>query len=231
MKLLDLIPGEFVWRDNRFVAAVRVDGCLSHAHVANSGRLPGLLEPGKRVYLAEVDKPGRRTKYDLKLVENENILISVDARLPNTLFEEAVRGNQLDTFLYDDVQREVKFGRSRLDFKLSRAGEVCWIETKSVTLVENKIALFPDAPTGRGRKHLHELAKLQKKGVRSCVVFVVQRPDAEVFIPNWAIDTEFAELLGQVSETGVEVRAYLCKVNLDAISIDKEIPVKMKSQK
>ena len=80
-------------------------------------------------------------------------------------------------------------------------------------------------------KHIHELAKLQKKCVRSCVVFVVQRPDAEVFIPNWAIDTEFAELLGQVSETGVEVRAYLCKVNLDAISIDKEIPVKMKSQK
>lgn len=194
MKFMDLIPGEFVWRDNRFVAAVRVDGRLSHAHIANSGRLPGLLEPGKRVYLADINKPERRTRYDLKLVENDNILISVDARLPNSLFEEAVRNKHLENFLFDDIQREVKFGKSRLDFKISQAGNICWVETKSVTLVENKIAMFPDAPTGRGRKHLHELAKLQKDGVRSCVVFVVQRPDTEVFKPNWSIDPEFSEL-------------------------------------
>jgi sugar fermentation stimulation protein A len=118
MKFMDLIPGEFVWRDNRFVAAVRVDGSLSYAHIANSGRLPGLLEPGKRVYLEDVNKPERRTRYDLKLVENDNILISVDARLPNSLFEEAVRNYHLETFLFDDIQREVKFGKSRLDFKI-----------------------------------------------------------------------------------------------------------------
>jgi sugar fermentation stimulation protein A len=90
--------------------------------------------------------------------------------------------------------------------------------------------MFPDAPTGRGRKHLHELAKLQKDGVRSCVVFVVQRPDTEVFKPNWSIDPEFSELLRHVWEAGIEVRAYSCKVNLDAISIAKEIPVKFKSK-
>jgi sugar fermentation stimulation protein A len=224
MKLPELIPAEFVWRDNRFVGAVRVDGKLSHAHIANSGRLPGLLNPGVSVWLSEAGNPRRKTKYDLKLVANHGVLVSIDARLPNYLFEEAVLAGKLPNFTDVSVQKEVPLGKSRIDVKLTGKAGICWVETKSVTLVENGLAKFPDAPTARGRRHLLELAKALTHGDRAAAVFIIQRPDAESFSPNWDIDPEFSQTLLDVAEQGVEVYAYKCAVQAIEISIVREVP-------
>jgi sugar fermentation stimulation protein A len=224
VKFKSLIPAEFVWRDSRFTAAVRVDGELSHAHIANTGRLPGLFEPGRKVWLSEAKNLNRRTRYDLKLIDIGDQFVSIDTRIPNILFKEAVQNLILDEFRYPDIQNEVKLGRSRLDFRLSGPKGICWIETKSVTLVKDKIALFPDAPTQRGRKHLEELSSVLDKNVRSAVVFIIQRSDASSFSPNWDIDRDFSQMLVQVISGGVEIKAYLCQVGLRGISIDKEIP-------
>ena len=116
-------------------------------------------------------------------------------------------------------------GNSHIDFRLARDAEVCWVETKSVTLVEEEIAMFPDAPTERGCRHLLELAAALKKGVRAAVVFVIQRSDAQNFVSNTAIDPEFSTVLARVVSAGVEVKAYRCNVSLDSIQILDDIPV------
>ena len=221
MKLPTLIPAEFVWRNTRFTAAVRVDGKPAEVHVANTGRLPGLLNPGVRV----AGNPKRKTPYDLKLVEHNGVLVSLDTRLPNYLFKEAVQAGLLPEFNYPEIKLEQKLGNSRIDAYLSSPEGVCWVETKSVTLVENAIGMFPDAPTSRGRKHLLELAQSLSNGVRAAVVFIVQRSDVEVFKPHRAIDPAFSDSLAIVAQQGVAVRAYRCAVSTSEIRIVNDIPV------
>ena len=228
MKFENLIAGEFVWRDSRFTAAVRIDGELTHAHIANSGRLPGLLSPGSQVWLSYTGHPKRRTQYDLKLVDIDGELVSIDARLPNPLFEEAVKEGRLEAFNFTSIKREVKFGKSRIDFQLTHEEDEFWVETKSVTLVENGIARFPDAPTKRGSRHLQELRKLVDLGHQAGVVFIIQRSDAKEFQPNWAIDPEFSRTLEFVTSQQVLIRGYLCDVSLDSIRIKREINCNLK---
>ena len=152
-------------------------------------------------------------------------MVSVDARLPNRLFADAVAEGELKEFDYPEIDIEVGLGKSRIDLRLSRDREICWVETKSVTLVEEGVAKFPDAPTERGRRHLLELVEAIKNGVRAAVVFVIQRQDAQRFMPNTAIDPEFSTVLARVVAAGVEVKAYRCDVSLDSIQILDEIPV------
>lgn len=225
MDMPSLVSGRFIQRDNRFRATVDVGGRQTWAHVPNSGRLGELLTPGRPIWLAPAAGPQRKTTFDLKLVEYDSILVSVDARLPNPLFAEALATGRLSEFDYPHVTREVSHGASRLDFRLNGPGGTCWIETKSVTLVEKGIAMFPDAPTSRGRKHLFSLLDIYRSGERAAVVFVVQRPDAQSFGPHAAADPEFSAALIQVAEAGVEVRAYTCRVTLDRVDLDQEIPV------
>jgi sugar fermentation stimulation protein A len=220
-----LVSGRFIRRDNRFRATVDVGGHQTWAHVPNSGRLGELLTPGRPVWLAPAAGALRKTAFDLKLVEYDSILVSVDARLPNPLFAEALAAERLKEFDYPHVAREVSHGASRLDFRLTGPRGVCWTETKSVTLVENGVAMFPDAPTSRGRKHLFSLLDIFHSGERAAVVFVIQRPDAQSFRPHSVADPEFSAALIQVAEVGVEVRAYTCRVTLTHIDLDKEIPV------
>lgn len=225
-----MVPGRFVRRDNRFRATVVVDGEEVWAHVPNSGRLTELFVPGRALWLAPATSPNRKTGYDLKLVEypapgRGDVLVSVDARLPNPLFAEAVDAGRLPAFPCVSFEREVRLGDSRIDFRLHDADGVCWVETKSVTLVEGETALFPDAPTGRGRRHLQELEAAVAVGERAAVVFVVQRPDAGRFAPHPTADPAFAETLRAVAAAGVDVRAYACDVSLSAIAIAREIPV------
>lgn len=224
MRFPILVPGHFVCRDNRFRATVTVDRVDTWAHVPNSGRLGELFTPGRPIWLAPAMDPNRKTDYDLKLVEYAGVLVSVDARLPNPLFEEALTEGLLADFDFPTVEREVTRRDSRLDFRLSGPAGVCWVETKSVTLVEDGMALFPDAPTRRGHKHLLELIDAVKSGDRAAVVFVVQRPDARCFAPHRAADPAFADVLHQAAEAGVEVRACICRVTWDEIAIVGEIP-------
>ncbi|HEY75497.1 MAG TPA: DNA/RNA nuclease SfsA [Thermoflexia bacterium] len=220
MELPRTVEGRFVRRENRFRVAVEVDGRVEAAHLPNSGRLGGLLVPGRRCYLVPRSSPGRRTPYDLLLVAHAGVLVSVDARLPNPLFAEAVAAGRLAPFAgVTRVAREVRHGGSRIDFRLEGAWGTCWVEAKSVTLVEDGVALFPDAPTGRGRRHLEDLITLVREGHRAAVVFVVQRPDARAFAPNGRTDPAFARMLAEAAAQGVEVYAYRCRVTRKAISI------------
>jgi sugar fermentation stimulation protein A len=224
MKFGKLIEGSFEKRINRFLALVRVDKGLCYAHVANSGRLRGLfLEPGCRIWLREVIQEKRKTKFDVVLVEKDGVLVSIDARIPNQLIYEALLTNQITDQKYAEIRREVKLGKSRIDFCLMNLDDIIWIETKSVTHVAEGIALFPDAPTERGKKHLIELSKCILRGNQAAVFFLVQRIDAHRFTPNFEVDPDFSRTLTEVSKLGVEVRSFTCQVGLDGITIADEI--------
>ena len=225
MKLPELIRGHFLKRDNRFRATVLVAGREAWAHVPNSGRLTDLFTPSRPVWLAPAASSLRKTAFDLKLVELGSRLVSVDARLPNPLFAEAIGAAVLPDLDYPRAEREVTWGHSRLDFRLSGPAGVCWVETKSVTLVENGVALFPDVPTGRGRRHLQALIELRRLGHRAVVAFIIQRPDAQGLAPHEQTDPQFAATLRQAVEAGVEARAFTCRVTLESIAIAGEAPV------
>jgi sugar fermentation stimulation protein A len=212
-------------RDNRFRATVLVAGREAQAHVPNSGRLADLLTPNRPIWLTPSAAPHRRTAFDLKLVEVGPSLVSVDARLPNQLFAEAIESGRLSGFAFPEIEREVTRGHSRLDFRLSGPVGVCWVETKSVTLVEDGVALFPDVPTERGSKHLRALIELRRLGDRAAAVFIIQRPDARGLTPHERADPLFAATLRRAVEAGVEARAFACEVTLDSIAIAGEVPV------
>jgi len=227
LKFPSLIQATFIKRDNRFRATVQLDGgSVAAAYVPTTGRLTGVLRPGCRVWLERVNDPQRKTGFNLVLSELERGgFCCVNASLANQLFAEAVAGGRLPAFSYKKIEREVTLGHSRLDFRLSSAQEVCWVEVKSVTFVEDGLGKFPDAPTARGRRHLETLAELASGGDRASAVFIAQRGDAQRFAPYAAIDLAFAETLSKVNLSGVEVHAYRCDVSLEGIKIAGEIPV------
>jgi sugar fermentation stimulation protein A len=223
----ELVPGRFIRRDNRFRATVRVDGAETWAHVPNSGRLTELFTPERPIWLAPADKPGRKTAYDLKLVEYAGVLVSVDARLPNPLFAEALAAGRLPAFPQRPIQPEVRRGESRLDFRLGEGDDICWVETKSVTLVEEGAARFPDAPTARGRRHLETLLAAREEGAETAVVFIIQRPDAAAFAPHKTADPAFAAALRRAAKRGVAVRAFTCRVSRREIKLAESVPVRL----
>jgi sugar fermentation stimulation protein A len=226
VKLPALVAGRFVRRDNRFRVTVTVEGDDVAAHLPNSGRLAELLTLGRECWLAGFDDPRRKTRYDLKLVEYSGTLVSVDARLPNPLFAEALAAGWLEPFCgYTDLEREVRFGESRLDFRLSGLERACWVEVKSVTLVEDGVARFPDAPTARGARHLRELITAVGEGDRAAVVFVVQRPDAHRFAPHDQADPAFGAALREATSSGVGVYAWTCQVSQWEIRVADQISV------
>ncbi len=229
MNYPELVPAFFVKKGNRFTAGVRLAaGGISTAFIPTTGRLTGVLTPGCKVWLEKAENPDRKTPYTLVLSELPGGgLCSTNAYLANVLFAEAVAQSRLAAFIYPKVENEVPIGHSRLDFRLSNAEETCWVEVKSVTYVENQVGMFPDAPTGRGRKHLGELEKLTAGGDRSCAVFVAQRADALSFSPYEAIDPDFAEALRHAVENGVEVHAYRCAVNTERVEIAEEITIRL----
>lgn len=218
-----LVPGTFVRRDNRFRATVIVNGQSNWAHVPNSGRLEELFTPDRSIWLSPAGDPARKTAYDLRLVDFDGTLVSVDARLPNYLLAESFAAGALPDLAYPEIRPEASYGDSRLDFRLSGPQGICWLETKSVTLVTDGLAQFPDAPTDRGRKHLMELIRIKELGHRAVVVFIIQRSDAIQFTPHRQADPLFASALEQAAAAGVEIRAFTCNVSLQSIAIAKEI--------
>jgi sugar fermentation stimulation protein A len=222
-----LIEGHFWQRDNRFRATVTVGDETTKAHVPNSGRLHELLAPGRRVLLASRRTASpRRTAYDLVMVDVDGHWVSMDARLPSRLFGEAVAAGQLEAFRgYTLLRPEVRYGASRLDWRLEGPAGTCYVEVKSVTLVANGRGLFPDAPTDRGRRHLHSLIAVVAAGWRAAVVFVIQREDAQGFAPHDAADPAFGRALREAAAAGVEVHAYRCRVSPEAVTIIAPVPV------
>ena len=221
-----LVEARFLQRLNRFAALVDVHGAQTLVHVANSGRMRELLVPGYRVYLRPAAAPHRKTAFDLALVDLGGFLCSADSQLPPLLLQEAFDQGRLPPFAeYQCVRREVTFGESRLDLLLSGSPGLCYVEAKSVTLVEDGVGLFPDAPTERGRKHLISLTKAIQAGHRAAVVFVVQRPDATAFAPHDAADPKLGLALRDAVQSGVTAHAYTCRVDLQGVQLNAEIPV------
>jgi len=221
-----LVPARFVARDNRFRATVEIGGTPVPVHVPNSGRMRELLIPGAEVRLAPAHAPARRTAFDLALVRSPGGWVSVDARLPPHLFAEWLgKGGGGPLAGWRPVGAEVTLGNSRMDLLLGRGDDRCWMETKSVTLVREGVALFPDAPTERGRRHLHTLAALAESGQRAAVAFVVQRGDATRFRPNDETDPAFAAALRDAIRRGVTVVCCTCTVGESGIEVVGEIPL------
>ena len=231
----------FLERPNRFVIHARLhgDGSTVRAHCPNPGRMAELMIPGATVYLSRATDPARRTPFTLRFVIHPQAgqLISLNTQLPNDLFAEGLAQGFFAPFRgHGSVRREVsvphgpqgKSGKitSRMDFLLADAqGRPCWVEVKSVSLVEAGRALFPDAPTTRGRRHLLDLAELAQAGERAAVVFIVQRPDAVSVQPNRSTDPDFSDAFVHARSAGVEFYAYTCAVAVDAVTLDREIPV------
>lgn len=224
-----LVEARFVERVNRFVVRVNLDGRDVQAHLPNTGRMTELLVPGAAVWLTPAPpNQGRKTAYDLTLVGYADTLVSVDSRLPNAVFREAVEAGVLAGFEGYSVERaEVLLGDSRIDLLLSGNEGLCYVETKSVNLVVDGRALFPDAPTERGRRHLGELAAAVAAGHRACAVFVVQRGDAVEMAPYREADELFGEALDRAVELGVEAKAYRCRVTTEEVAIEGSIPVRL----
>jgi sugar fermentation stimulation protein A len=231
-------PATFLARPNRFRIEAQLDesGEIVSAHCADPGRLRELLIPGVTVHINRAANPNRKTGYDLRFVEHpeHGQLISLDTRLPNQVFAEGLAAGVFEPFQdAQSVRSEVSLPtnepgtvRSRIDFLITdRDGRPCWVEVKSVTLVEDRVARFPDAPTERGRRHLEELTALVQTGTRAAVVFIIQRPDADRFEPNASTDLDFALALSTASRSGVEMYAHTCQLSTKAMELDRLIEV------
>ena len=231
MQFPPLVEGRFIRRLNRFAALVDVNRREHLAHIPNSGRLGELLVPGYRVLLAPAPPdaaPARKTAYDLALVDANGALASADARLPNKLVAEALAAGRLPSFAaYAAVHPEKTYGDSRLDFLLQsdHPPRSCYLETKSVTLVENGIARFPDAPTLRGVKHLRSLMHAVAAGHDAAVIFVIQRADARAFAPHDTADPLLGAALRSAIAAGVTAHAYRCQVDETAITLANPVPL------
>jgi sugar fermentation stimulation protein A len=223
-----LVAGQFLWRLNRFAGVVEVEGRRERVHVRNSGRLRELLRPGRPVLLERAGNPNRKTRFTLALVHLPSGWVSVDAHLPNALVAEALQHHAVPDFRgYRILRREPAIGRNRADFLLGRGRRQCLLEVKSVTLVERGRALFPDAPTVRGRIHLEHLIAACGRGLGAAILFVIQREDARTFTPNWDADPEFGETLRAAARAGVRVCAMLCRVTPTGVRIATSVPVRL----
>lgn len=230
MQYENVIPAEFLARPNRFIAEVSVSGRRETVHVKNTGRCRELLVPGCRVWLSVSDDPARKTKYDLIAVEKQRkgktpLLINMDSQIPNSAAAEWLPGSGLfsRTALF---RRESVFGKSRFDFQITEGDRTGFLEVKGVTLEQNGIAMFPDAPTGRGVKHLHELVEAVRSGYGAFVLFVIQMKGVREFRPNGITDPDFAEALRYASENGVRLLAFDCIVTPDSMTVDKPVMIR-----
>ncbi len=219
-----VLEAEFLSRPNRFVAWCRLDGETVLAHVKNTGRCRELLYPGARVLLQRSPGEQRRTTYTLLSVWKGDRLVNIDSQAPNALFREARAAGTLD--LPGRLRSEVRFGGSRFDFLLEPAdGPPRFIEVKGVTLEEKGVALFPDAPTDRGTRHLRELVRALDAGYGALVVFVVQMEGVVVFRPNDRMDPAFGAALREAAARGVGVLALACRVEPGDLRIQSPVPV------
>ena len=220
---MDYVKGIFKARPNRFIAEVEVDGEMEIAHVPNTGRCRELLVDDAVVWLKPSDNPKRKTKFSLHLVENRGALVSLYSQQANSIVYDAIIDGKIKELSgYDIHQREKTIDNSRIDIYLANENEECYVEVKGVTLVVGSEARFPDAPTERGAKHLNELIKLKKQGIRCCVFFLIQHPIGQFFRPNWQNDPKFSQTLNDAYDAGVEILVYRCDNQLTGIELIPE---------
>jgi len=222
----NICKGIFRSRPNRFIAEVEINGQIERCHVKNTGRCKELLLPETAVYLNRSDNPNRTTKYDLVTVCKGETLINIDSQAPNHVFREYLQtGCHVDGAT--TVKPEAKYGNSRFDFYVETTDRKIFIEVKGVTLEKDGIALFPDAPTERGLKHLNELAQCIQDGYEAQVVFIIQMKGIHCFMPNYETHTEFGKALEAAHAAGVQITSLDCIVTPDSLTIDYPVLVKL----
>lgn len=224
MKYSNIYKGKFIERPNRFIAICEIDGKEEICHVKNTGRCRELLVKGATVYLEKSPNPNRKTQYDLVAVEKNGKLINMDSQIPNYVVVESLNKIFNDITL---VKQEYKYGNSRFDIYVETKTEKIFVEVKGVTLENDDVVRFPDAPTERGIKHLKELQKAVKEGYRACVVFLVQMQDVKYFEPNYETHPEFAKELKSAYDNGVEIFVFDSFVTPEEIAMNKRIELKM----
>ena len=220
------INGVFIKRYKRFFADIQLDNEIATAHCANTGSMMGLLNEGNKVYLSESDNPKRKLKYTLEVIKTGKANIGVNTHRTNRIAESALQEKKLKFIPgIKEIKREVKYGaNSKIDFLISTNKEQAYIEVKNVTLCRNSgVAEFPDAVTSRGTKHLHELGKLSKKGIRAIMLYIIQRDDCDKFKIAEDIDPVYAKALKEAIKHGVEIFCYNCKFTREDITIDRKI--------
>lgn len=225
----NIIKAKFIHRPNRFQAYVSINGEETMVHVPNTGRCKEILIPGCVVILREENGPLRKTKYDLIGGYKDDKFINIDSHIPNKVVEEALKNRRIDLLKeYVKIEREKTFGNSRFDFKLTNSdGHECYLEVKGVTLENERVAMFPDAPTERGRKHLLELIEVKKTGKSAAVVFLIQMEEIDYFTPHDEMDKKFGEAVRLAKDSGVNILAYNCSVGENFITLKDQIEVRL----
>ncbi len=220
----NILKAKFLNRPNRFIAEIEVDGAKEIAHVKNTGRCRELLTDNAEIFVQYCNSPNRKTKYDLISVVKGDRLINMDSQIPNKVFKEWVLKSNFfgNTTL---IKAEKNFGSSRFDFYIETADDKIFIEVKGVTLEENGIVLFPDAPTERGVKHINELCKCIDAGYKAYIFFIVQMENVRCFMPNRTTHPQFADALAAAEKKGVQIYALDCKVSESEIIADKFVPI------
>ena len=219
----NMIPGTFLARPNRFIAHVEINGQTEVVHVKNTGRCRELLPAGAQVWCQRSDNPNRKTKYDLITVRKGQRLINMDSQAPNAAAKEWLLAGGLGQI--EELKAESFHGDSRYDFTFLKDGKRCFLEVKGVTLENDGICAFPDAPTDRGAKHLRGLTEAARDGFGAYVLFVIQMTDVKYLHPNDATDPNFGAALREAAANGVTVMAVDCDVTVDTMTIGKEVPV------
>ena len=229
MKYGKVIEAIFLKRPNRFIAHVLIHGEEEIVHVRNTGRCKELLIPGAKVVLEDCSHNlNRKTKYSLIAVWKDEMLVNMDSQIPNAAVFNAINENRiLGLQNLSHLKREVTFGNSRFDIYFESNKDKGFVEIKGVTLEQDSIAMFPDAPTDRGAKHVLEMIEAVKQGYRGIIFFLLQMKGPKSFMPNYNMDKVFSNTLKLASENGVEILVYDSIISNNSIIVDK--PVIMES--
>ena len=225
MKYANMVPGTFIKRPNRFIAHVEIEGQEQIVHVKNTGRCRELLPEGAEVYCQHFDSPTRKTAYDLITVRKGNLLINMDSQVPNAAAKEWLSAGGLGEI--QDLRAETVHGDSRFDFSFTKDGKPCFLEVKGVTLETDGVCAFPDAPTERGTKHLHGLTRAIGEGYGAYILFVIQMSPVQYLHPNDDTDPAFGKALREAAAAGVQILAMDCKVDIDEMTIQNSVPVRL----
>lgn len=220
----------FLRRPNRFIAHCLLEGREIICHVKNTGRCKELLVPGCTVYVQHQPSPTRKTQYDLIAVEKGDLLINMDSSAPNKLFLEALRQNQVPLEPLRNlthIQAEKTYHTSRFDFYVEKGDVHSYGELKGVTLEQDGLVLFPDAPTERGVRHIHSLIEAKKEGYDAYLIFIVQMSQARLMRPNMETHPAFGQAMALARDAGVSIHAFTCQVTPDSLSLSHEIPVEL----
>ena len=221
----NMVAGTFLSRPNRFIAKVRLNGREETVHVKNTGRCRELLIPGAAVLCQQAANPDRKTRFDLICVWKGKRLVNMDSQAPNVAAGEWLASGGLGEIR--DLRPETVHGDSRFDFSFTRNGRPCLLEVKGVTLEEDGVCAFPDAPTQRGARHLQGLRRAVEEGYDAYVLFVIQMADAAYFRPHFETDPAFAAALSEAAAAGVQILAYDCAVTETTMTIRNPVEVRL----